>query len=65
VNQTSQLLVRAVERLAEEEDRPSEDVMQDLMQNPSTMFPMIFSADTMKEFMPESMKEVWPSTIRA
>ena len=41
VNQATQMLVRACEMLAENENRSSEEVMQDLMQNPRTYFPMV------------------------
>ena len=57
VNQASQTLVKAVEHLAEKEGRTSEDVMQDLMNDPTTMFPMVFGAENMKQFMPDSMQE--------
>ena len=65
MNQASQMLVSAVEQLAEEEDRKPEDVMQDLMQNPSTMFSTIFSAERMKQFMPDGMQEVRASVTVA
>lgn len=58
VNQASQMLVDSVEQLAKEEGRKPEDVMQDLMQNPRTMFSTIFSAERLKQFMPENMQQV-------
>lgn len=58
MNQATQMLVRACEMLAEKENRSSEDVMQDLMQSPRTYFPMVFSAENLKQLMPEGMQEV-------
>ena len=58
VNEASKTLIKAVEYLAEQEDRETDEVMQDLMNNPATVFPALFSAENMQQFMPDSVQQV-------
>lgn len=58
VNQATQSLIRAVEFLAEQEGRPTEEVMTELMEQPATLFPKLFSAENMKQLMPEGVTKV-------
>jgi hypothetical protein len=58
VNSATKTLINVVEKVAEEQDRDVEDVMKDLMQQPGKLLPVLFTAENMKQFMPEALSQV-------
>lgn len=58
MNQATQTLISAVEKLAAQEERTSEEIMQDVMSDPKTLFPMLFTAENLKELVPQNMEPV-------
>lgn len=64
VNQATQALIGAVEKLAEQEDRTSEEIMQDVMTDPKTLFPILFTAENLKELVPQNLEPVCSPPLR-
>jgi hypothetical protein len=58
INQSSKFLLQAVEYLAEQQGRKPDDVMEELMHNPVKMLPALFSANNMREWLPDNLKSV-------
>lgn len=49
VNGASQTLMNLIEKAADEEDRPSEEIMLELMDNPRSTLRRIFTAERLME----------------
>lgn len=58
MNAATSALIGAVEEYAEKEDRSTEDVMKELMSEPGQLLPVLFTAENMKQLMPEGLQEV-------
>ena len=58
MNQATQALISSVEKLAEQEERTTEEIMQDVMQDPKALFPILFTAENIKEFVPQNLEPV-------
>jgi hypothetical protein len=58
VNQATQSIISAAERLAEKEGKTTEQVMQDAMNDPTSVFPLLFTAENLKELVPEDVQNV-------
>lgn len=64
MNGASQVLIQLMEKVAEEEERTTEDVMQDLMDNPRGTLKSIFTAERLASMVdvPDTIDSVRPHT---
>jgi hypothetical protein len=51
-------MIGAAERLAEQEGRSTEAVMQDLLNDPQKLFPLVFTAENLIGLVPENLQPV-------
>jgi hypothetical protein len=58
VNQATQAMIGAAEKLAEQEGRTTEKILEDLLSDPQKIFPLVFTAENLKGLVPESLQPV-------